>query len=115
MYKSAMYSFGDIVLVPFPFTDLTSSKLRPALIVSKDGGHRDDVIVCFITSNLDQARDGTSLFLEKGTQTGLKVRSAVKLHRIATLKKSIIIGKLGSVEKQVLQNHKKQFMAVFGW
>ena len=44
--------FGDVVLVPFPFTDQTTSKRRPAVVVSSDAEHRDrpDVIVVTVTS-----------------------------------------------------------------
>jgi mRNA interferase MazF len=44
----------DIVLVPFPFTDLSASKKRPALIISPDEYNAGfDVIIAFITSNMD--------------------------------------------------------------
>ena len=47
-----MFNFGKIVLIPFPFTDLTSSKVRPALIISEQNNRSEDVIVAFITSNI---------------------------------------------------------------
>ena len=48
------YSFGDIVLVPFPFTDQTSSKKRPAVIISSSSYHqrKQDLIIMAITSQL---------------------------------------------------------------
>ncbi len=109
-----MYNFGDIVAVPFPFTDLSSAKLRPALIVSKDGGIGDDVVVCFITSNLNR-KDSYQLLLESNHTTGLKTRSAVRFNRIATLSKTIIIGVLGSVEPALLRKHHTQWESVFGF
>ena len=109
-----MFKFGDIVLVPFPFTDLSSAKLRPALVVSKDGGIGDDVIVCFITSNLTK-KVAHQLVLESNNHTGLKVQSAVRFHRIATLRKSIIVGKLGYVDQTLLQKHRSVFAEVFGF
>ena len=43
---------GDIVLVPFPFTDLTGQKRRPALVVSPDGFDPEDLVLCAITSRV---------------------------------------------------------------
>ena len=51
MPNTIAYSFGDVVLVPFPFTDQTASKKRPAVVVSADVYHqrRPDVIVMAVT------------------------------------------------------------------
>jgi mRNA interferase MazF len=54
MPSTTTYKRGDVVLVPFPFTDLTSAKQRPALVVSADAFNstRDDVLVAAITSQV---------------------------------------------------------------
>ena len=54
MPSTISYKRGDVVLVPFPFTDFSSSKQRPALVVSADGlnATRDDVLVAAITSQV---------------------------------------------------------------
>jgi len=54
MPNTTAYSFGDVVLVPFPFTDQSASKKRPAVIVSTDAYHqrRPDVIVMAVTSQI---------------------------------------------------------------
>jgi mRNA interferase MazF len=46
------YHRGSVVLVPFPFTDLSGRKRRPALVVSPDGFHEEDLILCVITSRV---------------------------------------------------------------
>ena len=46
---------GDIVLVPFPFTDLTSEKNRPALVLLD---HEEDVTLAFITTKIEWAKNG---------------------------------------------------------
>jgi mRNA interferase MazF len=54
MPNTTAYSFGDVVLVPFPFTDQTASKKRPAVVVSADAYHqrRPDVIVMAVTRQI---------------------------------------------------------------
>ncbi len=82
---------GDIVLVPFPFTDLTGNKLRPAVILVES---RDDVIVAFITSQ-GKRDDDYSIKLDVSETNGLKVNSHLRLNKITTLDKDLIEGKLG--------------------
>lgn len=92
-----MYKKGTIVLTPFPFTDLSSSKVRPAVIVSK-GVVGDDVVVAFITTHL-KAR-GSLVFPLKPTSTNkLKQPSKVVCSKLATLEKAIILGELGVLSK----------------
>lgn len=50
--------FGAIVLTDFPFTDLSSVKRRPALVVSTNNARRCDVVVAYITSNLSDQLEG---------------------------------------------------------
>ncbi len=54
MPNTTACSFGDVVLVPFPFTDHSASKKRPAVVVSSDAyhQHRPDVIVIALTSQI---------------------------------------------------------------
>ncbi|MGK0364434.1 MAG: mRNA interferase MazF [Saprospiraceae bacterium] len=83
---------GDIVLVPFPFTDLSNSKTRPCLILIV----RDrDITVSFISSQLKN--DDYSVLLKPNSQNGLKRTSSVILSKIATLDRRIIIGKIGEI------------------
>jgi mRNA interferase MazF len=61
---------GEIILITFPFTDLSGSKLRPALILAAD---KDDVTVAFITTNLQKVSN-IDMFLQKSATNGLKKR-----------------------------------------
>jgi mRNA interferase MazF len=86
---------GKIVLIHFPFTDLTSTKLRPALILHE--GERD-VIVVFISSRIEKAKPEDVLIKKENSefrQTGLKGESLVRVDKIATLSKRLIVGELG--------------------
>jgi mRNA interferase MazF len=91
---------GDVVVIPFPFSDLSSIKLRPALIIVELPNR--DVILCHITSK--QKTDGFSISLEKNdfTSGGLDQLSFIRPNRIFTAEKSIIRYRAGTIpaEKQ---------------
>ena len=107
-----MYPFGSIVLARFPFTDLSGSKLRPALVVSRQAAV-EDVIVCFITS---KPRSGPSIAqLPPEPWTGLKQASAVRLDKIATLHSGVIAGSIGTASAEWLLANAERFFGVFGF
>lgn len=93
-----MYKQGTIALVAFPFTDLSGSKVRPALIISK-APVGDDVIVAFISSNTKK-KNKFDVFVKKNTLNGLKSDSVVRVSKIATLEKKILLGELGKLEEK---------------
>lgn len=91
---------GDIVLVDFPFTDLSQTKLRPALIVwvSLNG---EDVVVCAITSQNLKTLEPEDFLIDttdpEFAETGLRVASKVRVTRVATLRRSLLLKKLGKL------------------
>lgn len=100
--------------MPFPFTDLSAAKVRPALVVSQPDSAARDVVVCFITSKQNQDLPH-ALALKATAKTGLKVPSVVRFDRIATLEKRIVLGELGRIEPRTLRSHRRAFFAVFGF
>ena len=86
---------GDVVVVPFPFSDLTRSKRRPALVVAELEG--DDLILCQITSQ--QIRDGYAVSIEEGDfdDGTLRQKSNVRPNRIFTADRHIILYRVGSL------------------
>ena len=92
---SSVYKRGDIIAVPFPFTDLSSSKLRPALIISNDSiSNTGDVVIVMITSQ--NKNDGYNIpIAELDVNKALPKNSFVRCHRIATIDQSIIYKKIG--------------------
>lgn len=53
---------GDVILVQFPFTDLSATRLRPAVIVGRVSG--DDLILAFITSQITRAHSAAEHLLD---------------------------------------------------
>ncbi len=84
---------GDIVLIPFPFTDLTGVKNRPALVLIETDL---DVTVSFITTQVKWEED-FDVRLEPNIENGLKKNSLVRLSKITTIDKDLVIGRLGQL------------------
>jgi mRNA interferase MazF len=98
---------GDIVLVPFPFTDLSTTKLRPAVVLWVDLSGID-ITVCFISSQNVNNINAEEFLIDKKhpefTKTGLKVTSKVRVSRIVTIERNLITRKLGKLDINLLQN-----------
>jgi len=99
-----------IVLTKFPFTDLSSSKRRPAVIISKVTDSEPDVIVSFISSVIPENPNETDYILDPThkyfNQTGLKKTSVFKMDKLATLEKSIFTGELGAISDDIYKELK---------
>jgi mRNA interferase MazF len=101
MPNTTIYSFGDVVLVPFPFTDQTEAKKRPGVIVSSDeyNQSRPDVILMAITGHLsDYPRIGEVVVVD-WKEAGLIKASTIK-PILTTLEKSLIIRRLGKLRQR---------------
>jgi mRNA interferase MazF len=99
-----MFKQKDIVLVDFPFTDLSGAKLRPALILSSDLVNKKNEYVCAqITSQMQH--DG--LFIEiKDTDVvkPMKLKSGIRIHKIFTAQKSLVYSKLTEMKSATFKN-----------
>ena len=89
----------DIVLVKYPFTDFSSEKLRPALVLLPED-EENDLLLAFITSNTIR-KSSFDITISKG-ETGLHKDSTLRLKKIMAVHKSLIIGKIGNISKQQL-------------
>jgi mRNA interferase MazF len=100
---------GDIVLIPFPFTDLSGNKNRPAVVLS---GNKYDIIVAFVSTNLNWS-DETDIALKANPENGLKKDSLIKLSKIATLEKSLILGLLGNIDANTMDAINQNLLRIF--
>jgi mRNA interferase MazF len=94
---------GDIVLVRFPFTDLSGSKRRPAVILA---AYPPDVVVAFISSHVPPELEPSDVMLSPTSTSfvsmGLKVASIIRLRKVATLEESLITRSLGQLTPDLL-------------
>ena len=90
-----------IVLVPFPFDDLTATKVRPAVCLTDEIKPHSHIVLAFITSQVLASASPTDFVIDKSdadfTTTGLKVSSTIRLHRLMTVTKSIVLRQLGEL------------------
>lgn len=89
---------GEIVLVPFPFTGLSGTKIRPAIVLFSN---TLDVTVCFVTSEL-KWKESFDFVVQPDEVNGLKTQSLVRTGKIATLDKDLILGKLGELSAKYI-------------
>ncbi len=85
---------GDIVLITFPFTDLSGTKLRPAVVLIDS---QDDLTDCFITTQT-QWQEKNDLLINPTTSNGLRKKSLIRISKIATLDKTLAKGLLGKLD-----------------
>ena len=92
----ARFVKGDVVVVPFPFSDLTRAKRRPALVIAQLEG--DDLILCQITSQ--RIRDRYAVLIDENDfETGtLKQKSNVRPNRIFTADRHIVLYRIGHLK-----------------
>ncbi len=104
------YQRGDIVLANLPFSDLSASKLRPALIVQCDRNNQrlDDVILAMITRTIHRAgTEPTQLLVDlatsAGAASGLLHTSVVKCEHLITLHQSLLTRVIGKMPGALMQ------------
>ncbi|GIL18921.1 MAG: type II toxin-antitoxin system PemK/MazF family toxin [Candidatus Jettenia sp.] len=108
-----IFNKGDVILIPFPFTDLSATKQRPALIISSDqfNNNHKDVIVMAISSQVpSQVPEDEYLLSSTDLKTsGLPKKSIIKLGKVVTINQSLIIKKLGKIPNQTIASILNQF------
>ena len=90
----ASYNQGDIVLIPFPFTDLSNSKVRPALIVSNATVNKTSDLICAQITSQVYKDTFTFEIKDADVTTSLKGYSEVRCHKLFTADKAIIQKKI---------------------
>jgi mRNA interferase MazF len=108
------YNKGDVVLVPFPFSDQTTAKKRPAVIISSDtyNDASQDVVIMAITGHTRGHIGVGECLIENWQGAGLLKSSAVK-SAISTIEKRLVLKKLGSLSPKDLSSLEKALKELF--
>ena len=101
MPSTTTFKRGDVVLVPFPFTDLSSAKQRPALVVSTGAFNstRDDVLVAAISTQVPATLAADEFMIPVGelAACGLPKPSIVRLSKLAALHRQLVVKRVGAL------------------
>lgn len=103
MPNMTIYNFGDIILVPFPFTDQTTTKKRPAAVISSGeyNADRPDLIIMAITSRLHQVDKLGEKLVSDWQGAGL-IKPSVFKPILATIENTLVIKQLGRLQQEDL-------------
>ena len=101
-----MYSFGDVLIINFPFSDGQGSKRRPVMVI-KDTNDKD-VLIAKITSQ--SYKTSNDINFQDWKQAGLSSPSIVRVHKIQTLHSSLVFGLIGRLTSTDLIAAKKTLM-----
>ncbi|MCL2792092.1 MAG: type II toxin-antitoxin system PemK/MazF family toxin [Spirochaetaceae bacterium] len=107
-----MYSRGDIVLIPVPFSDLSASKKRPVLVISNNSHNKtnQDMIVVAVTSNL--AQPGIHISTNDMIKGQLPKPSIIRSDKIYTLDQAIVVKNIACVSDVVLKSVKASVISL---
>ena len=107
-----MYKQGEIIIVPFPFSDLSSIKQRPVLILSKniDNEKVEDIITCGITSNVKDSKYSVLIKNEDLIEGEVPKISRGKVDKLFTISQDIVKKKVGRINKETFEKVKSEFV-----
>ena len=95
-----LFAKGEIVLIPYPFSDLSQSKLRPAVVLAAVSG--DDYILCQITSRPYLRRVIVEIDENENLNSGLRMKSYARPEKLFTAHESIVVEKIGLLDKATM-------------
>lgn len=106
-----------VVLIPFPFDDISNNKVRPAVCLTEPIGQYRHIVLAFITSRVPEELLETDILIASDDEdfetSGLKVSSVLRLHRMMTATTSIIRREMGQLSEAREEIVKKKLKVLF--
>jgi mRNA interferase MazF len=109
-----MFERGDLLLVPFPFTDLSAAKRRPVVVVASPDGY-GDFIALPVTSRPQAPEHGIPLAAADLVLGRLPAPSWIRTDRIVTLNASLIVKSIGKVSTRTVDTAVERFCGRIGY
>jgi mRNA interferase MazF len=118
MFRFMTEQLGRIVLVAFPFDDLTTTKVRPAVCLTGSLGPHRHVVLAFVSNRVPSDLFESDIKLASSSpnfaKSGLKVSSVLRLHRLMTVSESFIRRELGELAPEWQQQVATRLRKLFG-
>jgi mRNA interferase MazF len=111
MKSGIVFKQGEILIVPFPFSDLSTIRQRPVLVISnnKYNENSEDIITCGITSNIKDSQFSVLIDNNNLLEGNIPIKSRIKVDKLFTLEKNIVIKKIARVKEEIFNQVKNEF------
>ncbi len=112
MKSGIIFNQGDILIVPFPFSDLSTVRQRPVLVLSnlKYNKSSEDLVTCGITSNIKDSNYSMLIDNKNLLEGSIPIKSRIKVDKLFTLHRNIVIKKIGRLNKETFDRIKFEFL-----
>jgi mRNA interferase MazF len=106
--------FGQIILVPFPYAELTNKKVRPAVVIAETDDKYKDIVVSAISSVVPSKLSKREILIKASYTNNLRVNSIIKSDRLLTVKKEDVIATLGSLSEKEINTFRTVLTEMIG-
>lgn len=103
---------GDIILLPFPFAELTNKKVRPGVFICETADKYRDVVVCAISSVIPALPGVNEILLRRDQKNMLRADSVIKVDRIVIVKSRDVIAQIGNLDDLTLESFREKFKSL---
>ena len=106
--------FGQIILVPFPFAELTNKKVRPAVVITETADKYKDIVVSAISSVVPSKLSKREIIIKANNANNLRVNSIIKSDRLLTVKREDVITTLGTLSEKEINTFRSVLTQMIG-
>lgn len=103
---------GEIILIPFPYDELTDKKVRPAVVITETDDKYKDLVVSAISSIIPSKLSSREILINPGKLNNLRVELLIKVDRIVTVKRADKIADLGKLSTKELSEFKRILLEI---
>jgi mRNA interferase MazF len=106
--------YGQVILIPFPFAELTHKKVRPAVVITETVDKYKDIVVSAISSVVPQKLSKREILIIATDTNNLRVNSIIKSDRLLTVKKEDVITTLGTISEKEIKTFRTVLTEMIG-